>query len=174
VTDPVTCVTELLKNGQWFSPLAILLSATVGGIIAWAAVKTNREMARKRATLDVILKSESDEYFERIYAVFLSEKKRSSGLEALLHSESDSERKAKMEVDNLLNHYELIAISIHQNILDEDFYKEWMRSTYVRHYKESRAYINGTRKEHPKVYICFQALAEKWDNEELDTSTSSA
>ncbi len=165
MTDPVTCVTELTKNGQWLSSLAILFSAAVGGCIAWLAVNTNREMARKRATLDVILKSESDEYFERIYAVFLSEKKRSSGLEALLQSESDSERKAKMEVDNLLNHYELIAISIHQNILDGDFYKEWMRSTYIRHYKESAAYIAGTRENHPKAYICFQKLAEKWDKE---------
>ncbi len=74
-----------------------------------------------------------------------------------------------MEVDNFLNHYELIAISINQNILDEFFYKEWMRSTYIKHYKESKAYIDGTREESPKAYVCFQELAEKWDKETPNT-----
>lgn len=165
MTDPVACFVELAQNGQWFSPLAILLSATIGGSIAWSAVNANRETARKRATLDVILKSESDDYFERIYIVFLSEKNRSSGLEVLLLAESDGEKKAKTEVDNFLNHYELIAISINQNILDEDFYKQWMKSTYIKHFKEAKAYIDGTRKGNLKAYICFQELAEKWDKE---------
>ena len=163
--DPVTCIVEITQNGQWFSPLAILVSAIGGGSIAWRAMNANREIARKRATLDVILKSESDEYFERIFTVFVSEKKRASGLEALLSAETDGENKARLEVDNFLNHYELIAISINQNILDEEFYKEWMQSSYVKHYKESKNYIEGARKEDPRAYICFQELAEKWNKD---------
>ncbi len=46
-----------------------------------------------------------------------------------------------------------------------------MRATYIRHFKESKAYIIGTRKEHPEAYICFQGLAEKWDKEKSDVSS---
>lgn len=163
MTEAVTCIVDLTQNSQWFSPLAILVSAVIGGRVAWSAVNANREIARKRATLDVILKSESDEYFERIYAVFSSEKRRASGLETLLKAETDGEKKSKIEVDNFLNHYELIAISITQNILDESFYKDWMKTTYIKHYKESKAYIDGIRVKSPEAYTNFQALAEKWD-----------
>lgn len=167
MTEPVACIIETIQNSQWYlSPLAVLLSATIGACIAWRSITTNRDIARKRATLDVILKSESDYYFERIYSVFASEKKRKSGLEALLNADTDSERKAKLEVDNFLNHYELIAISISQNILDEEFYKDWMRSTYIKHYKESEAYIEGIRKDNPKAYICFEGLAKKWQKQD--------
>ncbi len=162
MSDPITCVVDLTQNGQWFAPLAILLSAFLGAYVAVHSLKAHREIARKRATLDVILKSESDEYFERIYSVFTSEKNRKSGLEALLQAETDGEKTARTEVDNFLNHYELIAISIEQNILDEQFYKDWMRSTYIRHYKESKKYIENVRKKSPNVYIAFQKLAEKW------------
>jgi len=55
-------------------------------------------------------------------------------------------------------------------LLLENFYKEWMRSTYIKHYKESKPYIEGIRKESPKVYICFQKLAEKWDKETISPS----
>ncbi|VUD62264.1 hypothetical protein TDB9533_03006 [Thalassocella blandensis] len=171
VTDPVVCSTvlDIPRYGQWFSPLAILLSATIAGIIAGFSVKAQREIARKRATLDVILKSESDQYFERIYSVFASEKQRKSGLQTLLDPDTDGEKQAKWEVDNFLNHYELIAISIEQKILDENFYKTWMRSTYIRHYKESELYIEGTRRisKSPLAYIKFEQLAQKWEMEKL-------
>jgi len=166
VTETVTCFAEVIQNGQWIAPLAVLLSAAVGASVAFWAIKSNREIARKRATLDVILKSESDEYFERIYTVFSSEKKRSQGLEALLLAETDGETRAKLEVDNFLNHYELVAISIDQGILDESFYKKWMRSTYISHYKESVNYIKGIRKKNPRAFIAFQGLVEKWVEED--------
>jgi len=163
VTDQIHGAINLIENGQWYSPVAILLSATVAGLVALYTLSAHRDLARKRATLDVILKSESDEYFERIYRVFASEKRRNSGLEALINAETDSEKKAKVEVDNFLNHYELIAISINQKILDEQFYKQWMCSTYISHFKASKNYILEIRKSSPYAYIEFQRLAEKWD-----------
>lgn len=163
MTSEVTCIIELINNSQWTSPLAVIASAVLGSSVALFAVKTNREIARKRATLDVILKSETDAYFERIYTVFKSEKSRKSGLQALHSAETDGEIKAKIEVDNFLNHYELIAISIEQKILDEDFYKQWMRSTYVRHFKDAEEYIQISRETNAKAFIEFQKLATKWD-----------
>lgn len=170
--EAISCTLEIIKEGQWVSPLAILISAIIAGGLAWWSIRTNREIARKRATLDVILKSESDGYFERIYTVFVSEKKRKAGLVALLDADTDGERRSKLEVDNFLNHYELIAISIKKKILDEDFYKEWMRSTYIKHFNESREYIYGIRKANEMAYVCFEELAVKWSKEGAKKNSS--
>lgn len=43
-------------------------------------------------------------------------------------------------IDNFLNHYELIAIGINNKILHENFYKLWMKSAYIKHYKNSENY----------------------------------
>lgn len=137
MTENCIEVINAAGNGQWYSPLAIFISAFIGASVAILSLKAHRDIARKRATLDVILKSESDEYFERIYKVFASEKDRSGGLQALLSAETVTEKGAKTEVDNFLNHYELIAISIEQEILDEGFYKAWMKTTYVNHYEQA-------------------------------------
>ena len=165
MTEPNAFIEFTHSYGQWFSPLAIFVSAGVAILLGRYAANKNKEIARKRATLDVILQSESDGYFERIYTVFASEKQRKAGLVALFNSETDSEKKAKLEVDNFLNHYELIAISIESEILDEEFYKKWMKSTYIKHYQESLEYICRTRRDNPKAYIAFEALAKKWEQE---------
>lgn len=120
-----------------------------------------------RATLDVILKSESDTYYQDIYSTFTSELTRSGGLISLIDAHSDNEKRSRRNVHDFLNHYELIAIAIEKNILDEDFYKEWMRSTYIKHYQEAEEYINTLNKEKSTtvLFINFKELAEKWDRE---------
>ena len=166
--ETLTCVVEIIQNGQWLSPLAILVSACIGAGVALNAIKTNREIAKKRATLDVILKSESDEYFERIFSVFLSEKQRKAGLATLVNPETDAEKRSQTEVDNFLNHYELIAISIKKEILDEDFYKQWMRSSYIRHFHEAKDYIEGIRITSPNAFTEFEDMVNKWEEESKD------
>ncbi len=120
-----------------------------------------------RATLDVILKSESDTYYQNIYATFTSELTRSGGLISLMDAHSDNEKRSRRNVHDFLNHYELIAIAIKKEILDEHFYKEWMRSTYIKHYRESEEYIKTLNKENNSsvLFINFKELAEEWDRE---------
>lgn len=153
--------------GSWWPITAIIISALVGGLIALWSINNQNRIARMRATLDVILKSESDTYYQNIYSTFTSEHTRPEGLAALKDAHSDNEKRSRRDVDDFLNHYELIAIAIKQQILDEDFYKEWMKSVYIRHYRYAEKYINSFAKEKNKnlTFINFRELAEKWDNE---------
>ncbi len=167
MTDPVSCIVEVTNNSQWFTPLAILFSAIIGAIIALRSIHDNRDIARKRATLDTILKSQSDEYFERIYSVFSSEIDSTSKSKKLLNAETPNDKKIRLEIENYVNYCELIAISIEQKILDEIFYKEWMKSTYIRHFKKSEPYINQMRDkfDNAQLFIKFEQLAKRWDQE---------
>jgi hypothetical protein len=154
---------EIINDSQWWvTPLAIILSAAIAAFTAWRAVRHQREIARMRATLDVILESESNAYYQKIYASFASESKRSGGLVALVNAESDAERKSRRDLHDFLNHYELIAIAIKNKILDERFYKDWMKSTYIKHYDECSDYIMEIRKSAPLSYVEFESLANKW------------
>lgn len=163
-------ITEVVQSG-WLqiliSPLAILLSASVGAAVALVSIRAQREIARRRATLDVILKSESDETFQALYSTFKSERNRTNGLASLLDASTESEKSLKTQIDSFLNHYELIAISIKNKILDETFYKEWMKSSYIKHFYDAKSYIDEMRKKqkHDSAYIEFERLVNKWENE---------
>lgn len=154
-----------ISNGYWWaSPLAILLSAGLAGWGVYYSMCRQRDIAKSRATLDVILKSESDEHYTRIYKTFTSERKRKGGLAVLLDGTTESDKKCLNEVLDFINHYELIAVSISKGILDEQFYKHWMRTSYVEHYEDSREMINAIRQKQEKdtYFEYFEALADRW------------
>jgi len=157
---------QIIQNGYW-SAGAIAFSASIAAIIAIRSIANQNRVARMRATLDVILKSESDTYYQDIYSTFTSELTRSGGLISLIDAHSDNEKRSRRNVHDFLNHYELIAIAIEKNILDEDFYKEWMRSTYIKHYQEAEEYIDllNKGKNTSVLFINFKELANKWDRE---------
>jgi len=163
VTD-VNCAVEIITSQRWWiTPLAIILSAGIGAFVAMRAIAHQREVARMRATLDVILESESNTYYQKIYSVFRSETNRTGGLTALVDAQSDSERESRRSLNDFLNHYELIAIAIDKKILDEKFYKTWMRSTYIRHFDSCKSYIQAIRDNGSELaFIEFETLAEKW------------
>lgn len=162
----VTQSVEIVYWGaQWLGPFAILASASIGAYVATQSIARAREIARLRATLDVILKTESDTHFQSIYSTFTSERSRNGGLVALTDAKSDQEHAAKRKVDDFLNHYELIAISIEKGILDEGFYTSWMKTSFIKHYNQSKEYIAAVRKTNAKAYTEFEALALKWDSE---------
>lgn len=160
--EPLLLVSQ---NGHWWvSPLAILVSAIIGAGIAIFSVWRQRHSARVRATLDVILKSESDDFYQRIHRRFTSELRKGDKLDGLIDPKSDSDTEARRDVLDILNHYELIAVSIDSSIIDESFYKSWMRSTYIRHFDDSFHFISRVRNEKnaPKFCEYFERLVVKW------------
>lgn len=163
---------------EWIlTPLAFLVANHLVGptilfasaCIAFHSVRKQVETSRKKATLDLIVKTESEEYFQRNYAEFRELSKRNE-LEALAKNtdRDDDEQSIKSTIDDFLNHYELTALSIRKGILDEGTYKEWMRSTLIAHYEASADYIQVVRDnpgkpgEYPDAYTEFENLAIAW------------
>jgi len=161
VDDP----TIVIQSGYWWaSPVAVLLSAALAAFGVNRSIHRQREIARTRATLDFILKSESDEFYRSIYRTFESENKRKNGLVSLLEAETESERRCLNDVLTFINHYELIAVSIENNILDEAFYKRWMRTSYVDTFDDCRDLICKLRdsEQRDSYFVSFERLANRW------------
>lgn len=158
----ITLVFIFIDVEKAISPAAILCSAFFGGLIALYSIQQNVRTARVKATLDMIVESESSEYYQHNLSIF----------QALVDDEkifhqlaqplcSDPRRRT---LNDFLNHYELIALSIRKQILDEAFYQEWMMHTYVRHFEQAWRYIAERRKSlnNDEIYAEFETLAKKW------------
>lgn len=146
---------------------AILTSATLAGVMALLSIASQRQVAREKATLDIILKSESDDHYKDLYKNFLDTRR---DVDSVLNKstcfllQSDLSSDDLTQLDEFINHYELIAIGIKKKILSGKVYKKWMRSVYVKHYIECYHYIQYLRfiYPHSKVFENYISLATKW------------
>ncbi|MEO4043658.1 DUF4760 domain-containing protein [Hoeflea sp. CAU 1731] len=158
----------------WVAPSILAISALSAGVLSWISINTNREIARKRATLDLIERSESTEYYQELYRAFTDIRKDNGGFEQIIYPTNPEVIKQRQMVINYLNHYEIIALGIFEGILDEKVYKSYMRSTVVRDWLAAEPFIQHIRTPTPdsgsevsalKAFSNFETLALKWSPE---------
>lgn len=115
-----------------------------------------------------------DDYNRLDSALYLNERVSFIGNK---HSIPIKKIKEAMEVDSqvivhlsrLLNYYEAIAIGIENNIYDESLVKSTRRGAMVRTFISFEEYIGFDRREgNPMAYIKYEALVNKWINEERE------
>lgn len=143
----------------WAGPGATLVSALAAGVFALFAIKSNRQLVRLRASLDLVEKTESQEFYQKILFSFSkAARKNFQGM---------SERQRR-NVLFLLNHYEIIAIGIYTHVLDKTFYERWMKTTLVKKWRAAETFIWTMR--HPnnmppreKLFQNFERLAREWE-----------
>jgi len=142
----------------------VLFSALVAILLAVYANRTQRQIARRRATLDILFDLETDREYLECSDVF-KDVRDSYGLEVLLNDGSHLAAKSQTQVDKYLNLNELIALGVFQNILDEEMVHKWMRGPLISDWKAAEKYIKAAREEfdNPKIYRPFQVLAEAWE-----------
>lgn len=132
--------------------------------------RTSRRLAREKATLDLIEKSESSEYYAHNSQVF-SRLRMGIGFDHLhpIEDESNADRQAVL---NHLNHCELVSLGISMKLLDGKTYRKWMGTPLIRDWKAAADLIwrlrwRRNRKDtrwvyHPKAYEHFEAIACRW------------
>jgi hypothetical protein len=121
----------------------------------------NQRIARRRATLDVIMTEETNPGLLDIRHKFLEIK--SAGNIVQYAEDTNKSLPEAIVIRNMLNRYEIIAIGIKNNTLDKKFYKSWFRAAFVRDCKDLKTYINSLQREHnPKAYCAFCELAKEW------------
>lgn len=122
----------------WAAPSATLFATLGAGIFAFLQIRTNRQMTRLRASLDLIERTESQQFYQDMRKGFrASHAKKFENL-------TEDERTCSLY---LLNHYEIIAIGCYAEVLDKKFYKLWMRSALARDWRAAESFIWGLR--HP-------------------------
>lgn len=165
---------------MWSAALPVLgtiftgiTAATIGGAIALRAIWTNRAIARLRATLDTIERTESQEHYKHLTNVF-KEFRQSRSLDEtineILQPRTDKHRSRRTEILFFLNHYELIAVGFQTGVLDKGFYAEFMRGSLVRDWRAARPLIEKLRVDNEannpvptQIYEHFEELAQEWE-----------
>ena len=143
-----------------FSSSIILLGVSL-------TVRYNLSVQKKRATLDLIIKTESDKHYIELTEKFYELAKKKENL--LTQIENDDSLIST--VQKFLNHQEIIALSIRKGIIDEKFYKRWLRTSYVNHYEQAQQLIDNLRRDQKEkygatdAYTNFMKLAQKWQKE---------
>lgn len=130
---------EIAKD--FAGPLVTLIQTIVIGVgayLAWATIKSNSEIAKKRATLDLITQVlQGEEYKSRLLIVNAMKKagEQPGSLFTQLQSANGDQReqlKTKLHAAQfVLNKFSIMAIGIRNNALDEQSFKEYYYSTFV-------------------------------------------
>jgi len=148
-----------------YTPIIVAFSVW----IAFSRLHEARRATRQRATLDLIEKAESTEHYLQTQAKFRDYVSDGEFLK-LMPPRTEALRKDRRLIQQYLNHYELVAIGIRKDFLDETTYRDWMRSTVIQHWNEARDFIQFERKRRSfdgseyddKLYENYQWLAMKW------------
>lgn len=160
-------------------PALVLISV----FVAWLGIRNARSVARQKATLDIIEKFESTEHYRSLNEGF-SAIRRADDFACLHNPCNDADRAARGRVQDYLNHYELVAIGIRNNILDAKIYGEWMGSAVVRDWNAAAAYIQRERWRlndakddfvyRPRLYANYQWLAARFSRTALRLTIASS
>ena len=145
--------------GPVFTGGAVIISAAV----AIGVLFTNRGIARRRATLDLILHIESDGDLIKARNAFSDIKKRD--VRSSTFGKEDQRATDDAEhIRTVLNINELVAVSIQEGVIDERVFRRWFNSAFIDDYKSMTGYIEETRKWRSiHVFKELEALATRWE-----------
>lgn len=136
----------------------------VSAICAFSVVLVNRKIARRRATLDLILHIESDRELLEARNRFIKLKK-SETRSHVWGTEDQRDSEEATTIRTTLNINELVAVSICEGVIDECVYRRWFNKAYIGDYRAMTGYIQAVReyKKNPAIFKEFEELALKWD-----------
>jgi len=148
-----------------FAPLATATVAFGAGTIALLAIRAQRDIARRRASIDFFLKTEMDQTLIELYSRFIAIAPSIAEHPSL----SDfSKTKECQEVRAFLNICELIAVGIIQGAFSERVSLAYWGDTLPNAYKDTLRLIQHVRNApgggSDLTYIGLESICERWTN----------
>jgi hypothetical protein len=145
---------------QWLTAVI----ACGAAIIAVISIRTQRDLARKRAAVDIFFKTEMDAGAVKIlrdYEKALKELAKDPDVKKFYDSEDN------IHLDNMLsclNIHELIAVGIHKEVFDEDVCFDFWSDELVLAYEVCSELIKYMREQDRSIfsYADLEKLALKW------------
>ncbi len=125
-------------------PIFIFVSASVALFGIWMASQT----ARKRATFDMLEKSESTQHYRDIGSTFNDHFERpmtNAEIDSFISSNRESDKLLRRRIIDYLNHYEFMSLGVRQKAFHEKTYRKWMRSAVVRDWNRAAPLIQQLR-----------------------------
>ena len=152
-----------------FLTLSLALASV---LVAFAALQSNKRMARRRATLDMLVNNELDEDYIKRRRIFISiVNSQTPNLDTTLLRLAENQQVdtatgiPKIEaIRVILDVYELISVSIAFETLDHEVYEQWFRGSFVGDWNLVRNFIEQIRTDYDnrKIYRHFEWLAVCW------------
>jgi len=135
---------------------------TVSGVIAVLVIIWNVRIARRRATLDILINEQTHSTTITERTDFLKIK---ATRDVLQWTTDDKAGSPQLEtIRAILNRYELVAAGIKCKALDAKLYKHWTRTTLVEDWIAFKPLVVHVRAKNgnPKLFCEFEAVAKKW------------
>ncbi len=150
--------------------IAAIFVAVVVGVYGFTH---RRKVTAQRATLEFIAQYEvhNQEWLELL--VFFNSMTSPDRMQRIVTPENDDQRRDAVRLITVLNHYEIVAIAIEHQSIDEDIYKEWFRFPYVQFWEKAEPTVIEWRrqKNSPRAFVRFEHLAKRWKKEILAERT---
>jgi Domain of unknown function (DUF4760) len=165
-------VLEFLKSWKEAAPAAGAIIAFVSAFVALGVFDYTRRANRRRATLDMVMKTLLDDSAQKRYSQF----------KRLIYQDDDLDDCFKLEslailtqdnaidrdiVIQQLNAYELVSLGIRRGLFDEGFYKRWFHNQFTKDYESSLDFIRKAQelKNKTSIYCEYSALYQKWSKD---------
>ncbi|MDT0576783.1 DUF4760 domain-containing protein [Croceicoccus sp. F390] len=158
---------ECLGNWKAAAPILGVIVAAISALVAFIAFWHARKVTRRRATLDMVLKTFVDEDGQSRYAAFKIIMHRYNGDSEQLDIMGFADPNCPPSDDRQtlraqLNEYELISLGIRKRLFDEKLYKLWFQDQFQRDYRSLEKYINKVREQRPSVFCECVWLYKRW------------
>ena len=163
--------------GPSAAPFLTASIAFVAAVVGYFSLVQTRDLARKKATLDLIESSESKEYYQDRYTAYLTFRRASRTEREQIANPDNRDPTCdalRSKCQDFLNHYELVAIAGKQGLLDLVFYRDWMGPNLVRDWNEAEILVNSARgvdrpgdRGNPVAFENFERLAVSWGGKPL-------
>lgn len=139
--------------------------AVAAGFIAIWNIRSQREIARKRAAFDVFLKTETDEKMLTAYDNFhtgIIEMKNATSVEEFCTSELTWPH--YLWIRKYLNVHELIAVGIRENVLDSNVCYSYWADALTNGYRDANPVLDFVRNRprNKYTYSDLAALNAEW------------
>lgn len=150
------------------APAISAFVACISALVAFSVFWHTRSANRRRATLDMVMKTLMDPVAITRYGEFKKIIRRDKSaddcfkIESLLVATDDNHEMREIVLQQL-NVYEMTSLGIRRKLFDEQFYKRWFHNQFMTDYENARAFIDEAKKKKGTIYCEFSALYERWE-----------
>lgn len=153
------------SKGFWINTAVLIVSVWVTAF----AVYLNTKLAKKRATLDILLARREDrELVDAIHFMY-SWENRGLDPKLALQAGSDFSEKAKIA----MNYHEFVALSVLEGALDEGMYKRMQYNNFLKFWSCAKPVVAVIREATGKdtFFQDMEWLARRWHAEPLERTS---
>jgi hypothetical protein len=159
---------ELLSGWKEAAPATGAITAIVSAIVAFFAFRYTRAANRRRATLDMVMKTLLDDTVQDSFTKFRELIRKNDDTTDCFKLASLGLPEAKGTPDRrtmlrALNIYELMALGIKRKIFDEAFYKRWHHNQFMMDIEGCRDFIEELQKTKSTLFCEASLLYSKWE-----------